>query len=67
MKHYETYMKECFELARQAEGKTSPNPLVGCIVKMLFPGLTYFIRPQAKEIAQCLQLLQLIFSQLSAV
>lgn len=32
MKHYETYMKECFELARQAEGKTSPNPLVGCIV-----------------------------------
>ena len=25
-------MKECFELARQAEGKTSPNPLVGCIV-----------------------------------
>lgn len=42
-------------------------PLVGCIVKMLFPRLTYFIRPQAKEIAQCLQLLQLIFSQLSAV
>ena len=32
MKQYETYMKECFELARQAEGKTSPNPLVGCIV-----------------------------------
>lgn len=32
MKQYETYMKECFELARLAEGKTSPNPLVGCIV-----------------------------------
>lgn len=25
-------MKKCIELARQAEGKTSPNPLVGCIV-----------------------------------
>ena len=26
------YMKRCIELARQAEGRTSPNPLVGCVV-----------------------------------
>ena len=32
MKQYETYMKECFELARLGEGTTSPNPMVGCIV-----------------------------------
>ena len=32
MKQYETYMKECIELAKQAEGQTSPNPMVGCIV-----------------------------------
>lgn len=32
MKYYETYMKKCFELAKLAEGKTSPNPLVGCVV-----------------------------------
>lgn len=32
MKHYETYMKECFKLARKGEGYTSPNPMVGCIV-----------------------------------
>lgn len=32
MKQYETYMKECIELARLAEGATSPNPMVGCIV-----------------------------------
>lgn len=25
-------MQKCFELARLAEGKTSPNPLVGCVV-----------------------------------
>lgn len=28
----EYYMEECFELARTALGKTSPNPLVGAIV-----------------------------------
>lgn len=29
---YEEYMKQCIELAEKAEGKTSPNPLVGCII-----------------------------------
>jgi len=29
---YEIYMKKCIELAKQAEGETSPNPLVGCVV-----------------------------------
>ena len=29
---YEVYMKKCIELARQGEGNTSPNPLVGCII-----------------------------------
>lgn len=28
----QNYIKKCIELARQAEGKTSPNPLVGCII-----------------------------------
>lgn len=32
MKQYETYMKECFKLALKGEGRTSPNPLVGCVV-----------------------------------
>ena len=25
-------MDKCIELARQAEGQTSPNPLVGCVI-----------------------------------
>lgn len=29
---YEEYMKKCFELAKQGLGKTSPNPMVGCVV-----------------------------------
>jgi len=29
---YENYMKECFKLAKKGIGKTSPNPLVGCVV-----------------------------------
>lgn len=32
MKKYEKYMKKCIKLARKGEGKTSPNPLVGCVV-----------------------------------
>lgn len=32
MKNYEKYMKKCIKLALKAEGKTSPNPLVGCVV-----------------------------------
>ena len=32
MQSYEKYMKKCFELAKKGLGKTSPNPLVGCIV-----------------------------------
>ena len=32
MKNYEKYMRQCFKLALKAEGKTSPNPLVGCVV-----------------------------------
>jgi diaminohydroxyphosphoribosylaminopyrimidine deaminase/5-amino-6-(5-phosphoribosylamino)uracil reductase len=29
---YEKYMKICTQLARMGEGKTSPNPLVGCVI-----------------------------------
>lgn len=29
---YEKYMKKCIKLALKADGKTSPNPLVGCVV-----------------------------------
>ena len=29
---YEELMKKCIMLARQAEGNTSPNPLVGCVI-----------------------------------
>lgn len=29
---YEELMKKCIELAKQGEGNTSPNPLVGCVV-----------------------------------
>lgn len=32
MQQYEIYMKKCFELALLAEGNTSPNPMVGCVV-----------------------------------
>ena len=28
----EEYMKKCINLALQADGDTSPNPLVGCVV-----------------------------------
>lgn len=30
--NYENYMKKCIELAKNGEGQTSPNPMVGCIV-----------------------------------
>ena len=29
---YEKYMKICIQLAKQGEGKVSPNPLVGCVI-----------------------------------
>ena len=32
MQQYITLMDKCIELAKQAEGNTSPNPLVGCVV-----------------------------------
>lgn len=32
MKNHEMYMRRCIELARNAEGRTSPNPMVGCVV-----------------------------------
>lgn len=32
MTNYEKYMKKCLKLARKGKGKTSPNPLVGCVV-----------------------------------
>lgn len=32
MKQYDLLMKKCIELAKQAQGEISPNPLVGCIV-----------------------------------
>lgn len=30
--NYEKYMKKCIELAKNGEGQTSPNPMVGCVV-----------------------------------
>lgn len=30
--NYENYMKKCIELAKNGEGQTSPNPIVGCVV-----------------------------------
>ena len=32
MKQYITLMNKCIELANQAQGETSPNPMVGCII-----------------------------------
>lgn len=32
MTNYEKYMKKCIKLALKGEGRTSPNPLVGCVV-----------------------------------
>lgn len=32
MKNYEKQMKKCIQLAKKGEGKTSPNPMVGCVV-----------------------------------
>lgn len=32
MQQYITLMDKCIELAKQAQGDTSPNPLVGCVV-----------------------------------
>ncbi len=32
MKQYIAYMNRCIDLARMAQGQTSPNPLVGCVV-----------------------------------
>ena len=32
MKQYITYMTKCLELAKLAQGDTSPNPMVGCVV-----------------------------------
>lgn len=32
MQQYYDLMQKCFQLARQGEGKVSPNPLVGCVV-----------------------------------
>lgn len=30
--NYEKFMTKCIQLAKQGEGKVSPNPLVGCVV-----------------------------------
>ena len=32
MKQYITYMAKCIELAQKAQGLTSPNPMVGCVI-----------------------------------
>ena len=32
MKQYFQHMNKCIELAKQAQGDTSPNPLVGCVI-----------------------------------
>jgi len=31
-KIYEKFMKKCFALAKKGEGKTIPNPMVGCVI-----------------------------------
>lgn len=32
IKQYQKLMKKCLSLAKKGEGKTSPNPLVGCVI-----------------------------------
>lgn len=32
MTNYNKYMKKCIKLAKKGEGKTSPNPMVGCVI-----------------------------------
>lgn len=32
MQQYYELMQKCFQLARQGEGKVSPNPMVGCVI-----------------------------------
>lgn len=32
MKQYIALMNKCLELAKQAQGETSPNPMVGCVI-----------------------------------
>src|SRR5574344_1186224 len=32
MVNFDKYMRQCITLAKKAQGKTSPNPLVGCVV-----------------------------------
>jgi diaminohydroxyphosphoribosylaminopyrimidine deaminase/5-amino-6-(5-phosphoribosylamino)uracil reductase len=32
IKKHETYIQKCFELAREYQGQTSPNPLVGALI-----------------------------------
>lgn len=32
MDNYEKYMKKCINLAKKGRGKTSPNPMVGCVI-----------------------------------
>lgn len=32
MNNFEKHMKKCFQLALKGEGKTAPNPLVGCVI-----------------------------------
>ena len=52
-------------LGRAEGGCASLMPFGGSIVRMLFPGATYFIHPTAQEAAAWIQALQLILAEFS--
>lgn len=51
MHYYDILMRECFALALEAEGRASPNPLVGCVVVKdgMIVGRGYHCGPGARH------------------